>query len=310
MQSAAPEKAVADRQTVWLWSPPAVFGEGVYWSEYCTMRTFNNVLKITFTWELYQCWTCLQQRLKLRGWGRVQPLMHQLLFPAPNSPKRKPHAHSCHPQLWKPPTGLSVWSGLLCTRGLLSLALSLICLQDSATLHFHPSVTLIRQHTARVSLLMGTQAICTFWFLWLVLLCVLIHVSIWFMILNFCMQHFNQCFLLFWILPSFTVHSRAPLSAVCQLWPQKRKQSAGPDFWASPLSILILWPTSTVLQWACLLNSIYVLSTTQQTCQVSHQVGVSTDHPTREMNRWVQQGSCYRNTSGQDREICSVAGLR
>lgn len=44
----------------------------------CTMQRLNNVLKITLTWELYQCWTSLQQRL--RDWGMLQPLVHELLF--------------------------------------------------------------------------------------------------------------------------------------------------------------------------------------------------------------------------------------
>lgn len=44
----------------------------------CTMQRLNDVLKITLTWELYQCWTSLQQRL--RDWGMLQPLVHELLF--------------------------------------------------------------------------------------------------------------------------------------------------------------------------------------------------------------------------------------
>lgn len=175
------------------------------------------------------------------------------LVPAPNSPKRKPHLHSCHPQFWKLPASLSVWSGLLCTRGLLWLVLaqSVFRLQPFYTFNlFNASIILIRWSTApcwrapRLCALFGSSD----WCCW-----------VYSMSLYFSWPYTFACSILimvsaFLALPSFTVHPRAPLSAACLLWPQKRQQSAGSDSWASPLHILILWPTSTILYWTCLLN--------------------------------------------------------
>lgn len=141
---------------------------------------------------------------------------------------------------------------------------------------------------------------CTLWLFWLVLLGVL-NVSIFFMVLHFCMQHFDSgfCFSSSTILhsplqgPSFSC-----LSAVAT-----EKET---ECWLRLLSLTSTHFNFMAYKHCSLLNmsaeQACILGTTQQSCQVSHLLGISTGHSNRKwtnnFNMAVAIGTLLVRTQG------------